>query len=407
MGGQSNSDYSVVDSDYLSWNGEVKIVPSLKAPGFCNLETSKNYFDKFPDASGSTHLTLLVKTTTPEYQGFKVSFAADTINPQFKSFKADFFITADTPIDDSGFSVVRVPYTSFSNNWSSYTGEPIVKCEDDSSVCPTEKNKKDIQQLGLWAEGAAGEFNLDLKGFYFETLTASASAASGSDLLALWTFDGQNDHDIKLTNDPVMGGVSESTYNVTDDEVEWNGSCKVVPSLSAPGFCNLESKKNFDKFPDASGATHLTLLVKSTTPEYQGFKFSFAANTLNPQFKSFKSDFFITADTPTDPSTGYAKVSIPFSSFSNNWSSYTGEPIVKCSDDASVCPTEKDKSKIQQLGLWAEGVEGDFNLSILGVYAETVSADTSKLFKGCTVQSDIKFGITEVGPSVTKPVNLN
>ena len=84
MGGLSNSDYSIEDSKYLKWDGEVKVVPSLKAPGFCNLETSKNYFDKFPDATGSTHLTLLVKSTTPDYQGFKVSFAADTINPQFK-----------------------------------------------------------------------------------------------------------------------------------------------------------------------------------------------------------------------------------------------------------------------------------------------------------------------------------
>ena len=83
MGGQSNSDYKV-DGDLLKWDGEVKIVPSLSAPGFANLETSKNYLDNFPDASGSSHVTLVIKTSTPDYQGFKVSFAANTINPQFK-----------------------------------------------------------------------------------------------------------------------------------------------------------------------------------------------------------------------------------------------------------------------------------------------------------------------------------
>ncbi|GMH90936.1 hypothetical protein TL16_g11911 [Triparma laevis f. inornata] len=380
MGGQSNSDYTVDDdADRLNWNGEVKIVPSLSAPGFCNLETSKNYMDKFPDASGSTHLTLLVKTTTPEYNGFKVSFAADTINPQFKCFKADFVIDPNSVDEETGYNVVRIPYNEFSNNWSSYTGEPIVKCSDDASVCPSEKNKKDIQQLGLWAEGAAGVFNLDLLGFYFETIEENTieeptPTLANSDLLALWTFDGENEHEIKLTNDPVMGGNSVSNYTVTEDNfVEWNGDCKIVPSLSAPGFCNLESKKNYDKFPDASGATHLSMLVKSSTPDYKGFKVSFAANTLNPQFKSFKADFFIN-DGVLDEDTGFTKVSVPFGEFSNNWSSYTGEPIVKCSDDASVCPTEKDKQKIQQLGLWAEGIEGEFNLEILGMYAETVKA---------------------------------
>jgi len=203
-----------------------------------------------------------------------------------------------------------------------------------------------------------------------------------------------------------MGGQSNSNYTVTDDNfVEWNGDCKIVPSLSAPGFCNLESKKNFDKFPDASGATHLSMLLKSSTPDYKGFKVSFAANTLNPQFKSFKADFFLN-DGVLDEDTGFTKVSVPFEEFSNNWSSYTGEPIVKCSDDASVCPTEKDKQKIQQLGLWAEGVEGEFNLEILGIYAETVtSTDAAEVVKEsiCTVQKDLLFKITESSADVGLP----
>ena len=105
-----------------------------------------------------------------------------------------------------------------------------------------------------------------------------------------------------------------------------------------------------------------------------------------------------------DEETGYFKVSVPFTSFSNNWSSYTGEPIVKCSDDESVCPTEKDKAKIQQLGLWAEGVEGDFNLSFLGFYAETIAA-APKAVKtgGCTVQTDLLFSITETSADVVLP----
>ena len=141
-----------------------------------------------------------------------------------------------------------------------------------------------------------------------------------------------------------MGGQSNSDYsaNSDDNSIVWSGTVKEVPSLKAPGFCNLETKKNFDHFPDGSGESHMVIVAKSTVT-YTGFKVSFAADTLNPQFKSYKADF-------TMESTGeWETIMIPFNEFSDNWSSYTGEPIVKCSDDPSVCPTEKNKKDIQQV----------------------------------------------------------
>ena len=191
----------------------------------------------------------------------------------------------------------------------------------------------------------------------------------------IWTFDKGSDtadHGIKLTNDPVMGGLSKSTFNVTEPTLQWEGKVEIVPSLAAPGFCNLETDKTFgDKFPDASADSHLTLLVKSSLPDYKGFKASFGGGSLNPQFKSFKADFFLDAD-KIDAESGFMRVDIPFTDFSNNWSSYTGEAIVKCSDDESVCPTAKNLQNLQQIGLWAEGVEGDFDLEVLGIYSDTL-----------------------------------
>eukprot|EP01035_Chromulina_nebulosa_P020120 gene20120-26126_t len=154
MGGVSYSTW-VVDNDNQigKWDGNVKIVPSLSAPGFCNLMSEKR---SWPDASGHTHLLFRVRSTIP-YNGFKVSFAADTLNMQFKCFKADF-----TMESTGDWEEIAVPFTSFSNDWSSYTGEPITTCEEDASVCPTEKNLQDITQLGFWMEGAEGEFYFEL-----------------------------------------------------------------------------------------------------------------------------------------------------------------------------------------------------------------------------------------------------
>merc|ERR1719261_1364296 len=45
MGGKSSSTWEIdaSKSKSASWNGEVRIVPSLKAPGFCNAEQSLNF----------------------------------------------------------------------------------------------------------------------------------------------------------------------------------------------------------------------------------------------------------------------------------------------------------------------------------------------------------------------------
>ncbi len=48
------------------------IVPSLAAPGFCNLESEKEFTTRFPSAKGTDALLLRVRSSTPEYKGFKV-----------------------------------------------------------------------------------------------------------------------------------------------------------------------------------------------------------------------------------------------------------------------------------------------------------------------------------------------
>lgn len=161
MGGKSSSTWTIDTKVAKSavWDGEVRVVPSLKAPGFCNAETTTGFgvFAHFNDASPFTHLELVVKSTVP-YKGFKVSFSADTLDPQFSSFKADF--PAFT--QDGTLQTVAIPFKAFSNDWSAYTGEPKKTCAAHPEVCPTAKSLKDISQVGLWTEGVAGKFHLEV-----------------------------------------------------------------------------------------------------------------------------------------------------------------------------------------------------------------------------------------------------
>ena len=117
-----------------------------------------------------------------------------------------------------------------------------------------------------------------------------------------------------------MGGKSHSNFTIGSQTCTWQGTVEIVPSLSAPGFCNLETP-GYNRFNDASTYSHLVMKLKSDI-DYYGWKVSFAADTLNPQFKSFKSDFNITGDGK------WHEIAIPWDSFTNDWSDYTGMPRV-------------------------------------------------------------------------------
>ena len=86
-----------------------------------------------------------------------------------------------------------------------------------------------------------------------------------------------------------MGGLSNSTFTVTDDVGVFDGEVKIVPSLQAPGFCFLHNVGS-PRFNSAKGHSHveLTLRNKGLEVDYVAFKVSFAADTLDPQFKNFK-----------------------------------------------------------------------------------------------------------------------
>merc|ERR1719487_999761 len=184
------------------------------------------------------------------------------------------------------------------------------------------------------------------------------TAALSADTLSLARFDGSS-ADFKWVeeNDPVMGGVSTNctfTKDGANSVAAFVGTVEIVPSLKAPGFCFARTMTTKSQFADASAFTHLDIEYTSTVA-YAGFKAAFAADTLIPQFQSFKADFNVTA--------GSGVASIPFSAFSNKWDAATGEPTKHSP------PTAKNLRDISQLQVWAEGVQGPFNLQIKEIRA--------------------------------------
>ena len=71
----------------------------------------------------------------------------------------------------------------------------------------------------------------------------------------------------QVTNDPVMGGRSDSRLTVAGGVATFAGTCAIVPSLNAAGFCRMGSVAA--ALPDASafaaaGALQLTLILTPT-----------------------------------------------------------------------------------------------------------------------------------------------
>jgi hypothetical protein len=78
------------------------------------------------------------------------------------------------------------------------------------------------------------------------------------------TFDGAEctgSWDWETVNDPVMGGVSKSSFRIEGKIGVWSGDVKIVPFLKAPGFCTLRAPgfRKTAKFPDLRGSDGLVV----------------------------------------------------------------------------------------------------------------------------------------------------
>jgi len=199
-----------------------------------------------------------------------------------------------------------------------------------------------------------------------------------SNEVTLATFDGAEGttFPFETMNDPVMGGVSISTFEVNEEEHFgiFNGTVKIVPSLDAPGFCSMRA---FGEFNDASSTIDgsIVVRVRSSSPDYAGYRMVFVGNALSPNSACrhggtvplsggcYKALFNV------PPGDEFVDIVIPFTKFSDHWDPSTGNHITECSDDPKVCPTEKALAKITQIRIMSEGVAGDFHIEVESISA--------------------------------------
>ena len=102
----------------------------------------------------------------------------------------------------------------------------------------------------------------------------------------LVTFDGAKGTTYKFVemNDPVMGGKSTGTWTVSSDGYGvFDGKVVDVPSLSAPGFIKTAADGHF-KDVSADIDDDLVLMVRTTTPEYAGFRVTLAAGAASAAY---------------------------------------------------------------------------------------------------------------------------
>ena len=186
----------------------------------------------------------------------------------------------------------------------------------------------------------------------------------------LVTFDGAagTTHTFTVENDPVMGGLSTSKWQLTKDSSgtpvgQFSGVCRIVPSLKAPGFVfALTESPVKAQFPDVSAEEGLVLKMANVDGNVTSYKIAFCDSRINPykcQFGTFKAGLTLSPSSETKVET----VFLPWSKFSDKWSAATG------AHTAEDPPKAKSLASITQFQMWVEGVAGPFAVNLYEVGA--------------------------------------
>jgi hypothetical protein len=282
---------------------------------------------------------------------------------------------------------VKIPFNTFSDKWSSATGEHNAECTDDASVCLTGAKLSKIKRVEFWGEGANGKLHLEVQSVSAESATGQrvmlASAVPTNALAApgsLVTFDGaeETSFNFKILNDPVMGGQSTGSWSLGSGFGILDGEVVDVPSLSAPGFIKAAGDGSFPDISDFADG-NLVLSVRTSTPEYAGYRVTLVSGAVSVDFACasggslplsggcYKEKFSVPAGSD------FVDVKIPFNTFSDKWSSATGEHNAECADDASVCLTAAKLAKIKRVEFWGEGANGKLHLEVQSISAESAT----------------------------------
>jgi len=156
MGGQSTGTFAVANGVGV-FDGEVKDVPFLSAPGFIKANADKG---DFADISSCKSIVITAKNGAA-YDGYRMSFGTKR-NPACSFFSGGFKAKFAAPVTGD-FTDIKIALDDFSNCNSDSTGEPTKLCKDDASVCPDAATLQNIETMSIWAEGVDGTVHLEIK----------------------------------------------------------------------------------------------------------------------------------------------------------------------------------------------------------------------------------------------------
>ena len=248
MGGISESSFKV-EGNRGVWSGEVKVVPRLHAPGFCRVNGALSAGPT--DLSQSAGLIFDVSGTGDP---------AETMMAQIETGRSNF----------------RGQFVANVTGISAETGSHFVAFSDfrpfgirpEAGGPPTADQLKHVTQVGFLADGTKGKFKIELGEVSAGSAAPSPAPAPSAGGLSLFEFSNSS-KPWRVTNDPVMGGVSHSAFKVIDGVGVWVGEVKTVPKLQAPGTCQANSATFASADASSYDAIEIKLISKAELKQFQ------------------------------------------------------------------------------------------------------------------------------------------
>ena len=251
MGGISESSFKV-EGNRGVWTGEVKVVPRLHSPGFCRVNGALS--------AGPTDLSQSVGLI------FDVSGTGDptkTMMAQIETGHSDFkgqFVANITGIT-----------AEMGSHFIAFSDFRPFGMRPEAGGAPTTDQLKHVTQVGMLADGTKGTFKIELGEVLAGSGAPGPAPAPGAGGLSLFEFSNSS-KPWRVTNDPVMGGVSHSVFKVIGGVGLWVGEVKTVPKLQAPGTCQANSAAFASVDASNYDAIEIKLISKAELKQFQSVR---------------------------------------------------------------------------------------------------------------------------------------
>merc|ERR1712039_1081259 len=137
-----------------------------------------------------------------------------------------------------------------------------------------------------------------------------------------------------------------------------------VPSLGAPGVIRTIGEGTMS---DVSSCTNIVVNLKSRYA-YTGYYLSFGSisNSHMPGTPFYQYGYKAPFQAPVG---SFGDVVVAFDTFTLDWDDATGKAITSCAQNATLCPTPAVLKDLQEVSVWAEGVNGDVHVEIKSLRA--------------------------------------